>query len=286
MDFNIRLRILLAMLWNNKDVRFVLINMLMGVVLQYLAGRLLKYIENHPEVFEEAKREREKAKLRNKNKNPLVLPRGGALVVTPKVFEIINYLNDTGVIKLIHESGIVATIVSSIVSATGSYIIKQIPLKAVSTYVITSLPGALPATHGYKYIEKRLANTAFDDVGSINLHKCEENLQYLFTILQDSTVPFEEKERLTLAILTKYLNLKTHQGRLNFVLCLVFIIYLLSIYAPGSAHIILRKLIESIKKGKISKKLARVIIRRLQRKGVLIDPELLDIAPYSDDFLE
>jgi hypothetical protein len=283
MAFTIRLRILFAMLWNNKDVRFVLINILMGRVLQYLAGRLLKYIENHPEVFEEAKRKREKAKLRNKNKNPLVLPRGGALVVPPEVFQVIKYLNETGVLKLIHDSGIVATIVSGMISATGSYIIKQIPLKAINTYVVTSVPGALPATHGYKYIEKRM--TVFDDVGSIHLQKCEENLQYLFTILQDSTVPFEEKERLTLAILTKYLNLNTPQGRLNFVLCLVFIIYLLSIYAPGSYHIILRKLIEAIKQGKISKKLARLIIRRLQRKGVLIEPELLDIA-YSSDFLE
>jgi Asp-tRNA(Asn)/Glu-tRNA(Gln) amidotransferase B subunit len=40
----------------------------------------------------------------------------------------------------------------------------------------------------------------------------------------------------------------------------------------------MQNLIEVIKEGRISKKLARAIIRKLQKHNVLIDPDLIDAA--------
>ena len=144
MSLTDRSRILLRMLWNNKDLRVFLIHVLIGTLLQILARRCLKYMKEHPELFEKTNTNRKKAKLRNKNKNPLVVPRGRAFVVPPQIFEFINYLNQTGILKLIADSGIVSTL------TTGGavYLIKKIPLNAVSNYIRNAPRGALPATHG------------------------------------------------------------------------------------------------------------------------------------------
>jgi hypothetical protein len=279
MSLTARSRILLGMLVNNKDLKVFLIHVLIGALLQILARRCLKYMEDHPELFEKTNTNRKKAKPRNKNKKPLVVPRGGAFVVPPQVFEFINYLNETGILKFIANSGVIST------AATGAagYLIKQIPLKAVSTYVRNSARGALPATHGY--IDKSV--TTLDDVGKLTLYQCEgiNELGYLFYVLKDSAIPFEEKERITILILTKFLNLSTEEGRRNSLLCLLAILCALAIYSPSSYHLLLKILLQAIREGKISKKLIRWIIRRLKRNGLLLNPELLDIA-YSSNLVE
>ena len=84
---------------------------------------------------------------------------------------------------------------------------------------------------------------------------------------------------MTSSILTKYLDLKTVNGRLNFVLCIVFICYaFVSIGDSSSYHILLRNLIKAIKQGKISKVVGRAIIRKLRKKGIPVDPELVEIV--------
>jgi len=89
---------------------------------------------------------------------------------------------------------------------------------------------------------------------------------------------FKEKEEIARSVLTKYLDLKTAKGRINFVLCIVSILYIFSeLQDMSTYHIILKNLIKAIKEGRISKKIGRLIVRRLQRQGLLIDPELLEI---------
>jgi hypothetical protein len=96
-------------------------------------------------------------------------------------------------------------------------------------------------------------------------------------VLRDSTLPFEEKEKLTRAILTKYLNLRTADGRVNFVFCIVFILYVFSTESPSSYYFLLKNLIKSIKEDRIPKVVGRAIIRRLKKRRLFIDPELLEI---------
>ena len=217
MPFHIRLRLLLAMLWNNKDLRVFLIHILIGALLQILARRCLKYMKDHPELSEETNKNRKKAKSRNrnKNKNPLVVP--------PEVFQFIKFLNDSCILKFLADYGFLAGIAGS----SAGYGIKQIPLNAVSTYVVNSVRGALPSTHGS--LDKSV--TTLDDVGKITLYECERipDLEYLFDLLRDPIIPFEEKERLTRLIFGRYLNLSTEEGRKAFVLCLLAILLTLSI---------------------------------------------------------
>lgn len=103
-------------------------------------------------------------------------------------------------------------------------------------------------------------------------------MKYLFKVLEDKGIPFEEKEKITRSIFSKYLNLKTMNGRVTFVLCIVLILYILSIQNQSGFIILLKNLIRAIREGKISKAIGRAIVRRLQKKGVDIDPELLDIV--------
>jgi hypothetical protein len=258
MSLTDRSRILLRMLWNNKDLRVFLIHVLIGTLLQILARRCLKYMKDHPELFEETNKNRKKAKPRNrnKNKNPLVVP--------PKVFAFLKFLADSGFLV-------------GIAGSAAAYVIKQIPLNAVSTYVVNSVRGSLPSTHGS--LNKSV--TTLDDVGKITLYECERipDLEYLFDILRDPIIPFEEKERFTRLIFGRYFNLSTEEGRKAFVLCLLAILLTLSIYNHASYHILLKMLLEAIREGKIPNKL--VIIRNFQRKGLRPGPELIEIA-YSD----
>ena len=121
--------------------------------------------------------------------------------------------------------------------------------------------------------------TPLEDVGKLTLYQCEgiHELEYLFYVLKDSAIPFEEKERITLLILTRFLNLSTEAMRRNFLLCLLAILCALTIYNPSSYHLLLKSLLQAIREGKISKNLIRWIIQNLKRKGLLSNPELLDI---------
>jgi hypothetical protein len=163
-------------------------------------------------------------------------------------------------------------LLAGVLTGTG-VVISQNPATAVSTYLRDAFPQNLP------HLEKK----KFILVGGekIYLDQCDQNCEYLFKILEDETIPFEEKEKVADSILTKYLNLKTMNGRLAFVLCIVFILYILSIQNPSSFYILLKNLIKAIKEGKIPKVIARIIVRKLRKKGVAIDPELLEVVVSS-----
>ena len=148
--------------------------------------------------------------------------------------------------------------------------ISKIPSSAISTYLRDAFPQNLPELEKKKFILVKGKK--------IDLDYCDQNLEYLFEVLKDRTVPFKEKKELTSSILTKYLNLKTANERVNFVLCIVFILYIFSIQDMSSYYIILKNLIKAIKQGKISKVVARAIIRQLKKKGLPVDPELLQVV--------
>ena len=110
------------------------------------------------------------------------------------------------------------------------------------------------------------------------LNQYDQNLKYLFNILEDETIPFEERKQIAHSILTEYLNLKTPFGRRNFVLCIVFIIYILFTNHRSSFYIMMKNLIKAIQEDKITKLMARFIVRKLRKKGVPIDPKLAELV--------
>ena len=75
-----------------------------------------------------------------------------------------------------------------------------------------------------------------------------------------------------------YLNLNTHKGRLNFILCLFSLLRILSLMDFASYYMLIVNLIKALKAGKIPKKLARRIVRKFLREKIPVDPELVRLV--------
>ena len=239
---------------SRNDVKIVIVCTVTGGILQVLSKR---YLRSHPEFLDDAPGTKKSYKRRR-----FLSPRGGAIIeisgisikVVTKV--VLNYLA---------KKGLLAGLLTG-----GSVVISKIPATAVSRYLRDAFPQNLP------HLEKK----KFILVGGekIYLDQCDQNLEYLFKILEDTAVPFEEKEKVAYSILTKYLDLKTTNGRITCVLCIGFILYILSIHNPSGFYILLKNLIKAIKEGRISKAIGRLIVIRLKKKGVVVDPELLELV--------
>ena len=204
-----------------NDVKIVIICTVTGAILQVISKQ---YLKSHPEFLKDA------PVTKKKYRPPRFLPpRGGALIeisgISIKVVAqvVINFLAKKGLLAGLTTGGVV--------------VISKIPATAISTYLRDAFPQNLPDLEKKKFIL----------VGGekIYLDQCDQNLEYLFKILEDETIPFEEKEKVARSILTKYLNLKTMTGRINFVLCIVFILYILSNQNPSSFYILLKNLIKN-----------------------------------------
>lgn len=239
----------LRMFLCRNDVKILIIGTIIGGTLQIISKR---YLINHPEllILKDAPVTNEKYS-----------PRGGALVEISGIsIKVVGQV----VVNLLAKYGFLAGLGSS-----GVVIVSKIPATAISTYLRHAFPQNLPHLEKSKFIL----------VGGekIYLDQCDQTLKYLFHILEDETVPFNERRELAYSTLTKYLNLKTSFGRRNFVLCIVFIIYILFNSNQSSFYIMMKSLIEAIRKGKITKSMARLIARKLRKKGIPIDPELAEM---------
>ena len=174
-----------------SDVRIIIFGTVTGGVLQILARR---YIKKHPELFKDSPESKD------------IIPRGGEVISSSLLLSIISFLA---------ENGLIAGSVSSI-----SLIIQQIPINSISTVLHNSMPQNFSDLERKKFILVKGSKIYFN--------ACDENLKYLFDILGDETIPFEERKKIAHSVLTKYLNLKTPSGRLRFVICIVFIICILN----------------------------------------------------------
>lgn len=235
-----------------NDVKIVIICTVTGGILQVLSKQ---YLKSYPEFSKDA------PVTKKKYRQPRFLsPRGGALI---EISGISIKVVAKVVLNFLAKKGLLAGIGTGVV-------ISKIPSTAISTYLRDSFPQNLP------HLEKK----KFILVGGekMYLDQCDQSLEYLFKILEDETIPFEEKRKVARSILTKYLNLKTMNGRIGFVLCIVSVLYILSIQNPSGFYILLKNLIQAIKEGRISKAIGRSIVRILQKKGIAIDPELLEVV--------
>lgn len=232
-----------------NDVKIIIICTVTGGILQVISKR---YLKSHPEFLEDAPVTKKKYRL----------PRGGALI---EISSISIKVAAKVAVTFLAKKGLLAGVVTG-----GGVVISKIPATAISTYLRDAFPQNLPHLEKKKFI--------LISGEKIYLDQCDQNLEYLFKILEDQTIPFEEKEKVARSILTKYLDLKTINGRITFVLCIVFVLYILSIQNPSGFYILLKNLMKAIKEGRISKAIGRSIVRRLQKKGIVVDPELLEVV--------
>lgn len=225
---------------SSREVKIIIFATLAGGLSQILCKR---YIKNHPEFFEDSRQPKFKKRF----------VRGGEFVSISLVQVIITFLGDHGL-----TTGVISGFI---------YLIGEIPVNSISKYLSESMPQNLSDKKKFILVKGE----------QLYLEQCDQNLKYLFYILQDETIPFEERKKIGHSVLTKFLNLKTPSGRRNSVLCIQFIIFILFTNNSSSFCLMMKSLILGIKKNTISKQLARLIVRRLIRQGILIDPELLEI---------
>jgi hypothetical protein len=226
-----------------SDVRIIIFGTVTGGVLQILSKR---YLKNHPEFLKDSPESKE------------ILPRGGEILSGSAALTQV-------ILSFLAEHGLTAGLLSSV-----GVVISGIPITSISTCLRDSVPQNL------SHLEKKIFILV--EGRKIYLDQCDQNLKYLFEILKDETIPFEERKEIAHSVLTKYLNLKTPSGRRNFVLCIVFIIYILFTNHRSSFYLMMRSLIKAIREGKITKPMARFIVRKLRKKGVPIDPELAELV--------
>lgn len=136
-------------------------------------------------------------------------PRGG---VTIEVTEISGKIVTQVMVNFLAKKGLQVGLAAGRV-----LVISKIPSTVVIRFLRDAFPQNLPDLERKKFIVV--------DEETIYLDECNQNLKYLFDILKDQTIPFEERKEIAHSMLAKYLNLKTPVGRRNFILCIVFIIY-------------------------------------------------------------
>ena len=241
---------------SKTEVKILLAAGIIGGILQIVCWN---YLKNHPELLEDDNSEKVKPKKPGLRR---FSTRGGAFVELTGAKLIIN---GATAMLYISKKGVLTTI---FLVGSGIFI-KKVPSKAISTVV----RNALPVTHsglekGYILVDGK----------KIVLNKCDQSLKYLFQVLNNKDLTFKDKKDASFKILMEHVDLKTTAGRIRFVLCIFSILHILTLNDSSSYYALMQSLIEAIKSGKISKKLARLIIRKLRKLNVAIDPELIEVA--------
>lgn len=154
------------------------------------------------------------------------------------------------------------------------YVGTKIPVTTIANFVAHHIRYASPQNLPYlEDIKVRIVKGS-----KIYIDLCHQNFEYLFNILEDSAIPYAAREKMADKTLTQYLELATNDGRINFVICMVTLILILFHNNKAGFHLLFEALIKALREGKLSKRMARIIIRRLQRQGIPISPEFVDLA--------
>jgi len=216
--------------YNSQGAQTFALSVCIGAVIQIAASQ---YIKSHPEFFGKENEEIDveipkdiiekktikrlfKKKIINsvkKNTNRKLrklLIRGGAVVTIATVF---------GIIKFLSETGTTIVVLGDIVSK----LLHMMPKNQISTYLRESL------VQNMSHLEKTWFDVDIDQLKEIKVTDlCDKDLTYLFNIVKDPTLPFEERERLSLSIFTRYFDLKpTESARcISFLTCISLILFL------------------------------------------------------------
>ena len=240
---------------SRKDITIILFCTVIGGVLQIISTR---YLTKHPELLDETN---EKPSLPDGS-----VPSGGALI------EISGITIKKVLVKVVLGQLAKNGLMAGLFAGTTSIAVSKIPKDAIALFLRDAMPQNLPDLDNNQYI--------MIEGEQIFLDQCEPTLRYLFAVLTDKDIPFAEKQKEAASILRHYLNLNTLNGRIYFIICLSFILYIFYRQNMASYYIIMKNLIKAIREGRISKILGRAIVRKLKRKGLPIDPELAELV-YS-----
>ena len=248
-------------IFSRNELKIIIVGTIIGGVFQLICW---KYLKNHPELLNNENSEKLEPKEVQPKKPGLrpFFPRGGGLIEIAGAKIVINV---AATIVYIAKKG---TLTAMILTTSGVFI-KKVPKTAISTVIRNSLPTQ------HSDFEKGFILV---DGKKISLDKCDKTFEYLLNVLTDKEIPFEYKKELSFKILMDHVDLQTTAGRLRFAFCIISILHIFAINDISSYFILIQNLIKAIKNGKISKRLACLIIRRLLRLNIAVDPELIQVA--------
>lgn len=246
-------------IFSRNDLKIVIVGTIIGGILQIICW---KYLKNHPELLNNDNSEKLEPKKPGLRR---FFPRGGALVEIAGAKLVVNVATT---IIFVAKKG---AWISMFLTCSG-VLIKNIPKNAISTI----LHNALPIRHsdlekGYILVDGK----------KIVLKECDRTLEYMFQVLTNKDIAFEYKKKMSFKILMDHVDLRTTAGRIRFVFCIISISHVFALNDISSYFILMQNLIKAIKSGKISKRLARLIIRKLLRLNMAVDPELIKVADYA-----
>lgn len=245
----------------NPSLKAVIISTMVGGVLQIIC---INYLQNGSEIPDDLKSPKISDQLKPKKKMKRwrrFLPRGGALIsitgakVVLNIKPVIYYLAKKGTI-------------TGLLAPFGYKVVTNIPSKALSKYLYQSLPSS-HANYGKKgYL---IAEINTDEI-------LDTNMRYLLKILSDKDISVDHKITQAKLMIKNHTNLTTREGKIGFVLVMVSLLSILYLTNTAGFFALLQSLIEAIKDGRVSKRLSRIIIRRLKNLGIDFDPELISNA--------
>lgn len=145
-----------------------------------------------------------------------------------------------------------------------------------STEISNQLFRAVP---GNRYVEYRISRlpTVVSEKRLLDF-LCQIRLLYEHLLMSSQTVSDEEKVSAADRVFSFYQGFTQDQEKekITCLVCIIAMLASLAVSNPGGYAILLKKLLEAIRNGKISKAIARLIVRRLRRKGVPVSGEILD----------
>jgi len=250
------------LLYSKNDLKIILLGTMLGGILQVFC---LMYLKNHPELLNTQNPKKVEPVIGTKKTGlRRLFTRGGAILEVTGARIIVNV---GGVIISLAKKGFVGGMLISF----GGVTLKKIPSTAICNY----LRDALPHSHtDLGKLEKQ--QFILIDGEKIYLDQCDQNFKYLFKVLSDKNISPTDKDKLTHSVLMDYLDLRTTNGRIRFILCIINILHIFSVNDFSNYFILMQNLIKAVKEGRIPKRLARLIIRKLIAKKISIDPNLID----------
>ena len=250
-----------------KQTKSLVICTVTGGLLQFFCSR---YIKDHPEFLEEpqitieikhpsGKTDKISNEISKRTITDLILKRLRGGQIPEKLAQMLLQVILKKLVKLAAKKGVeigVSTGIGVAVALT--------PKKQLVKLIEGSLPQNL--------LDKE--NFIILDGEKEYLENCGNDFRYMFSLLMDKELPYSEKKELVTAVFRVQLdNIKP----LQLILCLIPLLLILSTQNPSGYYLVLQNLIKAIKEGRISKAIARVIVRKLLKKGKFVDPELLDL---------
>ena len=251
--------------YSRNDLKIILIATSIGGIVQYFCA---KYVKNHPEIFEQLDSSDSKKPLPIKKPvtSPFLLNRRGGAIITISITGIVIHFGK--MVVLLKGYGTVIFLGT----ATSILTIKKIPITAVSTtlrFIRNKVSNGSPISH------TDWGKTHIVEIDSLG--ECSYDFKYFVSILLNKEIPYSDRNKKAFIILKQQLNSGTMESLVRFLACVVSILVLFTVLGDTtSAFIMMQNLLEALREGKISKRVARILIRKLIRKGVPIDPELLE----------